>query len=95
VAVYTEVYEPLLTSANPPQVMAGYAIVERSSGKVIFKTGAVRLDDFIQKGSPMVPVGLNIKVSDMPPGGYQLVMMAADGAGNRAKNRAVDFDVTQ
>src|ERR1700675_569496 len=55
-AAYTEVYEPLLTSANPPQVMAGYAIVERSSGKVIYKTGAVRLDDFIQKGSPMVPV---------------------------------------
>jgi hypothetical protein len=95
VALYTEVYEPLLTSATPPQVMAGYAVVERASGNVVFKTGAIRLDDFIQKGSPMVPVGLNIKVKDMAPGGYRLVVMAVDGAGNHAANRTIDFDLTE
>jgi VWFA-related protein len=95
VAMYTEVYEPLLTSEKPPQVMAGYAVVERASGNVVFKTGAVRLDDFIQKGSPMVPVGLNIKVKDLAPGGYRLVVMAVDGAGNRATNRTIDFDLTE
>jgi hypothetical protein len=95
VAAYTEVYEPLLTSTNPPQVMAGFAIVDRASGKPVFSTGAIRLDDFIQKGSPMVPVGLNIKVKDMAPGGYRLVMMAVDGAGHHAKNRTVDFDLTE
>jgi len=95
VSLYTEIYEPLLTSANPPQVMAGYAIVERGSGKVVFKSGAIRMDDFVQKGSPMVPVGLNIKLGEMAPGSYQLVMMAVDGVGNHAKNRTIDFDVTQ
>jgi hypothetical protein len=95
VALYTEIYEPLLTSANPPQLMAGYAIVERGSGKVVTKSGAVRMDDFVQKGSPMVPVGMNIKLSEMAPGNYQLVMMAVDGAGNHAKNRTIDFDVMQ
>jgi VWFA-related protein len=95
VAMYTEIYEPLLTSANPPQVMAGYAIVEKGTGKVVFKSGAVRMDDFVQKGSPMVPVGMNLKVGDMAPGSYQLVMMAVDGAGNHAKNRTIDFDLTQ
>jgi hypothetical protein len=95
VAVYTEVHEPLLTSTNPPQVMAGYAIVDRATRKPVFSTGAIPLDEFIQKGSPMVPVGLNIKVKDMAPGGYQLVMMAVDGAGHHAKNRTVDFDVTE
>ena len=74
--------------------MSGYALVEKASGKVVFKTGAVRLDDFIQKGSPMVPVGLSVKVKDLPAGGYQLVMMAVDGAGNHAKNRTIDFDLT-
>ena len=95
VALYTEIYEPLLTSATPPEVLAGYALVDRASQKVVFKTGAVRLDDYIQKGSPMVPVGLDIKVSDLPPGSYELVMMAADGAGRHAKNRVADFDVTE
>jgi len=49
VALYTQIYEPLLTSANPPQVVAGYAIVERPSGKVVFKSGAVRMDDFVRR----------------------------------------------
>jgi hypothetical protein len=93
VAVYTEVYEPLLTSANPPEIEAGYAILERGSGKIITKTGAVRLAEFIQKGSPMVPVGLKVDVKDLPPGTYRLVMMAVDGAGHHAKNRVADFDV--
>jgi VWFA-related protein len=95
VAVYTEVYEPLLTSANPPQVAAGYTILDRASGNKVFTTGAVRLDDFIQKGSPMVPVGLNVKLKDIAPGGYRLVVMAVDGAGNHATNRVINFDVTE
>jgi VWFA-related protein len=95
VAVYTEVYEPLLTSLNPPQVAAGYTILDRASGNKVFTTGAVRLDDFIQKGSPMVPVGLTVKLKDMAPGGYRLVVMAVDGAGNHATNRVIDFDVTE
>jgi VWFA-related protein len=94
VALYTEIYEPLLTSANPPQVMAGYAIVEKGTGKVVFKSGAVRMDEFVQKGSPMVPVGMNLKLGEMAPGSYQLVMMGVDSVGNHAKNRTIDFDVT-
>ncbi len=95
VALYTEVYEPLLTSANPPEVAAGYAVIDRSTGKVVLKTGAVRLDDYIQKGSPMVPVGLDIRVKDLPPGNYELVVMAIDGAGHHAKNRVADFELTE
>jgi len=94
VAAYTEVYEPLLTSANPPEVEGGYAILERATGKIVFKSGAVRLEEFIRKGSPMVPVGLKVDVKELPSGSYRLVMMAVDGAGHHAKNRVVDFDVT-
>ena len=74
--------------------MAGYAIVEQGTGKVVFKSGAVRMDEFIKKGSPTVPVGMKIKLDEMAPGSYQLVVMAVDGAGNHAKNRVIDFDVT-
>jgi hypothetical protein len=95
VALYTEVYEPLLTSANPPQVAAGYTIIERSSGATIYTTGAAYLDDFIQKGNPTVPVGMSVKVKDLAPGGYRLVMMAVDGAGHHATNRVIDFEITE
>jgi hypothetical protein len=95
VYVYTEVYEPLLTSANPPKVMAGYALLTKATGAIVLKTPAVPLDEFVQKGSPMVPVALTVKVKDLAPGSYQLVMMAADGSGNKAKNRIIDFQVTE
>jgi len=95
VALYTEVYEPLLTSADPPKVAASYTIVERASGKMIYSTGAAYLDGFIQKGNPKVPVAMSVKVKDLAPGAYRLVMMAADGAGRHATNRVIDFDITE
>jgi len=91
---YTEVYEPLLTSANPPQVGFAYHVYERATNKEVFFTGVVRADDFIQKGSPVIPVALRVMVQNLPAGTYRLVMQAVDGAGNHAADRMVDFDVT-
>jgi hypothetical protein len=95
VALYTEVYEPLLASPNPPQLAAGYTIIQRSSGTTIFTTGAAALDGFIQKSSPKVPVAMSVKVEGLAPGGYRLVMMAVDGAGHHATNRVIDFEITE
>jgi len=94
VILYTEIYEPLLTSANPPQVGMGYRILERVSNKEVFFTGVVKADDFIQKGNPVIPMGLMLKVGDLPAGSYKLLVQAVDGTGSRAPNRTVDFDVT-
>jgi hypothetical protein len=95
VVLYTEVYEPLLASANPTQLAAGYTINERSSGTTIFTTGAAALDGFIQKGNPKVPVAMSVPVKDLAPGGYRLVMMAVDSAGHHAPNRIIDFDIIE
>ena len=35
-----------------------------------------------------------VKVKDLPPGGYRLVLQAVDGANNHAPDRTVDFDLT-
>jgi VWFA-related protein len=94
VVLYTEVYEPLLTSEKPPLVGIGYSIVNRITDKEVFKTGAIRADEYIQKGSPIIPVGLIVPLKDVPAGNYRLVMQAIDAAGNRAPNRSIAFDVT-
>jgi hypothetical protein len=93
VILYTEVYEPLLASDTPPRVGIGYRILERGSGKQVFFSNVVPADDFIQKGNPVIPVGLLVKVSDLAPGGYTLIMQAVDSANNKAPNRTVDFDL--
>jgi VWFA-related protein len=94
VIAYTEVYEPLLTSANPPMVGFGYHVYERVSNKEVRFTGVMRTDDFIQKGNPVIPVALRVIVQDLPAGSYRLVMQAVDGAGSNAPDRTVDFEVT-
>src|SRR6266478_4679208 len=94
VIVYTEIYEPLLTSANPPLVGMGYRIFERASNKQIFFTEVQRADDYIQKGNPVIPIGMKVAVNDLKPGSYRLMMQAVDSAKNHAPDRVVDFDIT-
>jgi hypothetical protein len=95
VVVYTEIYEPLLASANPPLVGMAYTILERESNKKLFFTDVQRADDFVQKGNPVIPIGLKVKVNDLKPGSYRLLMQAVDSAKNNAPGRIVDFDITE
>lgn len=95
VILYTEVYEPLLASENPPKVGVGYHIFERATNKEVLFTGVILLDDFIQKGNPVIPVGLKVKANDLPPGSYRLLMQGVDGMKNQAPQRTVNFDITE
>src|SRR5437879_107425 len=95
VVLYTEIYEPLLTSATPPTVGMAYRIFERSTNKQLFFTELIRADDYIQKGNAVIPIGLKVKIDDLKPGSYRLVMQAIDSAKNHAPDRTVDFDITE
>jgi VWFA-related protein len=92
VVVYSQVYEPLLKSDAPPKIAAGYSILD-STNKTVMSSGAVPLEDFVQKGNAVVPFALIVKVKDLPPGNYRLVLQAVDGANNRAPNRETLFSV--
>jgi len=35
---------------------------------------------FIQKGNSVIPVGMKVKVDDLKPGSYRLMMQAVDSA---------------
>ena len=95
VVVYSEIYEPLLTSDKPPVVAMGYTILDRASNQKILSTGALRADEFVEKGNPVVPIGMKVKVDELKPGSYRLVLQAVDSAKNNAPNRMVDFDISE
>ncbi len=95
VIMYTEIYEPLLTSATPPRVGFAYHIYDRATKKDVLFTGLAPADEFIQKGNPVIPGGLMVNVKDLTPGGYRLVVQAVDSAGNHAPDRMVNFDITE
>jgi hypothetical protein len=95
VVLYSEIYEPLLTADNPPVVGMGYTIYERTSNQKLFATGAMRADEFIQKGNSVIPIGVRVKVDDLKPGSYFLRLQAVDSANNHAPDRDVFFDITE
>jgi hypothetical protein len=94
VVLYSEIYDSLLTEEKPPRVVLGYKIQERATNKEVFFTGTVPADDFLQKGSPVIPIGMLVMVKDLAPGSYRVILMAADSGGRQASARMADFDIT-
>src|SRR6267143_895968 len=95
VVLYSEIYEPLLTSPTPPMVAFAYRLFDRATNKELFFTEVLRADDFIQKVNSVIPIGLKVKVDGLKPGSYRLVMQAVDSAKNHAPDRSVDFEVIE
>jgi len=89
--LYSELYAPLLKSEAPPRVGAGYRIFDKATNKQVLFTGVVPLDEFINKGNPVVPFALKIAVKDLPAGTYRLVLLAADEKGNQAPQRETEI----
>jgi len=94
VVMYSEIYDSLLTAEKPPRVALGYKIQERATNKEVFFTGTVWADEFLLKGSPVVPIGMLVMVKDLAPGSYRVILMAADSSGRQAPARTADFDIT-
>jgi VWFA-related protein len=91
--IYTQIYEPRLSAANPPAVRIGYRIVDPKTGKQMMASGAIETDTFIVKGSPVIAMGLKVPFDDLPPGSYRLDMQAGEAGGERTPVRSVNFVV--
>ncbi|HZR57626.1 MAG TPA: hypothetical protein VFA74_12190, partial [Terriglobales bacterium] len=92
-AIYAEVYEPLLTGATPPKVGIEIIIVDRKSGTKKADIGIPNTDSAIDKGNPVILLGLKLPVDSLTPGSYQLQLKALDSAGNASAVRSSDFEV--
>ena len=66
VAVYFEVYEPLLQEqapAKPVQLGAVMRIVDRKSGEQKLDSGTVEVSNFVRAGNPVAPIALKVPVN--------------------------------
>jgi len=85
-----EIYAPLLTGPNPPQVGVELVVVDRKTGE---KKVDVASRAATQPGSAVVPMGLKLPVASLAPGSYRVELRAVDSVNNTAKPRSVDFEV--
>ena len=90
-AFYVEIYAPALAGPNPPKVGVKMAIVDRKTGEKKIDSGGLAAD--AKAGSPLVPLGLQLPVAELPAGSYRLELKAVDSAGNVSQPRTTDFEV--
>jgi VWFA-related protein len=90
--LYMEIYEPGLTSENPPQVGMAIKIIDRKSGAEKMSSGTMPAKGYIRPGNPMVPIILKLPIKDLPPGSYRLDVTGLDSTG-KSLTRSADFEV--
>lgn len=94
-AIYLEVYEPLLATAEPPKNLAialDLKVLDNKTGEQKVDTGLFRIPVPPKGGNPMIPAGAQVPVAKLVPGSYRLVMSATDSAGKQSQ-RWADFEI--
>lgn len=92
-ALYAQIYAPQLADANPPGIRVAFVVLDPKTNKPV--AGAAKIDatNFVQKGSPMVPVALKIPMDNIQPGEYKLQFQAATDGGAFSQIRSLSFVV--
>jgi VWFA-related protein len=91
-AIYAEVYEPLLAGPKPAHVGIRVIVRDRKSREKKVDIPLPNTDSFIEKGSSVIRLGLQLPLSSLAPGSYELQVGAADTAGH-VSERTSDFEV--
>lgn len=90
-ALYAQIYDPHLETDEHANIQIGYRIVDEKTGKTILTTGAIDASKLIQKGSPVVPVALNIPLDRIPPGSYRVDVQAVEQGGGTTQIHSATF----
>lgn len=95
VAFYTEVYEPLMVTADPkspPLVAYEMRILDGKTGEQKDDTGLMRVPLPMQTGSPTVPLAAKIPTDSLARGSYKVEIKAVDDNGKEFK-RITDIQI--
>lgn len=88
---YIEIYDPLLTGANPPKVGLQLKVVDRKTGAQAFEMHGLLPND---PGNPVVSLGMRLPLDKLTSGSYELQLTAIDTAGHQTSApRTADFEV--
>jgi hypothetical protein len=95
VAFYTELYEPLMVTADPkalPVVAFEIKITDTKTGEQKEDTGLMKVPLPTQTGNPAIPLGARVPTDKLSAGAYTVEIKAVDNAGKEFK-RTADFQI--
>jgi hypothetical protein len=90
---YFEVYEPLLVGETSTTVEIQIRIVDHKTGEVKSDSQPISAMPYVKAGSPVIPIGRGINISNLPKGSYRLDIQATDSAGKSTPWRSANFTV--
>jgi len=90
---YFEVYQPLLAEQSPVTVGIQIRILDLKTGDIKSDSHPVSAMPYVKAGSPVIPIGRGINISNLPRGSYRLDVQATDSAGKSTPWRSVNFTV--
>lgn len=93
VILYAQIYDPHAYDTNPPDIIAGYRVVDMKTGKNVFSTGPMDAGMFRRNGNLIVPIRLRLPFKDVPPGSYRLDVQSGETGGGTSPVRVAFFDV--
>jgi hypothetical protein len=93
VLFYSEIYEPALASANPPQVSMRFRVLDRNTHAVKTDSGLASVAGYVRVGNPVVNVASTVPTNDLPPGQYELEVTVSHTGGPETLVRSAAFDL--
>ncbi len=66
--VYVEVYDPALKDEADPRVGVLFSIIDRKTNQQVFSSNTMLINDYVQPGNPLVPVGFKLPIDQLPGG---------------------------
>ncbi len=90
---YFEVYSPQQTAPAATTVMARLRILDRNTGRVVKDLQPMNTDFYRKPGDPVMPIGGEIDITDLPSGSYELQARATDSSGQSTVWRSVAFRI--
>ena len=91
--VYVEVYDPELKNHEGLRVGVEFKIVDRKSSQQVFASNTILINEYVQPGNLLVPVGLSLPVEKLQAGDYRLEFQGRDSAGNISTVHTADFSI--
>ncbi len=90
---YVEVYDPALTTPGPPPVGIDFNIVNRKTKAQVYSSDTILLNQLARPGSLVIPAAINIPMTKLSAGQYQLQVIAHDADGNASPTRQANFTI--
>jgi VWFA-related protein len=89
---YVEVYDPLLKTESP-RVGILFNIVNRKTNQPAVSSNTVLVDEYVQRGNPLVQLGLKLPIDQLQAGDYRFEIRGRDSLGNASPLRSADFSI--